>query len=130
MQRELDLYLWDNFDATYDIQLDTGGLDYDIFQALSEKQAAVERKFEIMGEAIVQCRHHYPEAVAQLGEVQPVVDFRNYLAHRHHAVSSKIVWDILENDLPPLLERVRVLLPPRPWQHRSSQTEEHPLFDE
>ncbi len=113
MRRDFVTYLRDIYDAGDWIQLFTGGIDRDTFSSLEETQAAVERKFEIMGEAIAQCRLHHPDEVAQLGDVQGVVDFRNYLAHRYHAVKSDLVWDIVERDLPPLLARVKALLPPR-----------------
>jgi uncharacterized protein with HEPN domain len=113
MRRDFATYLWDIFDAGDLILTYTGGLNRDIFSSLSEKQDAVERRFEIMGEAIRQCQLHYPAEIAQLGNVQGVVDFRNYLAHRYHAVKSDLVWDIIENDLPSLLARVEPLLTPR-----------------
>jgi uncharacterized protein with HEPN domain len=112
MRRDFETYLWDIYNAGEWIQLFTGGLDRKAFSSLEEKQAAVERKFEIMGEAITPCRQHYPIEILQLGNVQDMVDFRNYLAHRYHAVRSDMVWDIVENDLPGLLAKVKALLPP------------------
>ena len=81
----------------------TGGLDREAFGATPLVQDAVIRRFEIIGEAIVQCRRHYPEEIAKLGDVQEVVDFRNHLVHRYHKVAADIVWDIVQEDLPPLL---------------------------
>ena len=52
MRRDFVAYLWDIYNAGDWIQQFTDGLDRDTFSALEEKQAAVERKFEIMGEAI------------------------------------------------------------------------------
>jgi uncharacterized protein with HEPN domain len=111
MHRDFVTYLWDIYDAADWILLFTEGLDEDIFAGLEEKQAAVERKFEIMGETITQCRQHHPQEATQLGEVQSVVDFRNYLAHRCHSVKPAIVWAIIQNDLPEIIARVKALLP-------------------
>ena len=112
MRRDFHAYLSDVLKAAEDIEWYTLGIDKDVFAALGEKQAAVERKFEIIGEAIVQCRQHYPAEIAKLGDVQSVIDFRNYLAHRYNAVSYEIVWDILVNDLPVLRTKVKALLVP------------------
>jgi uncharacterized protein with HEPN domain len=114
MHRDFVTYLWDIYNAADWIQVFTVGLDEDTFASLEEKQAAVERKFEIMGEAITQCRLHHTQEVAQLSDVQGVVDFRNYLAHRYHSVDPAIVWAIPQEDLPPLIARVKALLPVAP----------------
>ncbi len=109
MQREFLAYLSDISRAGEDILSFTSGFDQEMFHTLPVVQAAVERKFRILGEAIVQCRHHFPDQVKQLGEVQAIVDFRNYLAHRYNSVSEDIVWDILQHDLPPLLAIVKAV---------------------
>jgi uncharacterized protein with HEPN domain len=77
---------------------------------LDEKQAAVERRFEIVGEALTQCRIHHPTEVLQLGDVQGIINFRNYLAHRYDSADPHIVWTIVERDMPPLLASVSALL--------------------
>lgn len=53
---------------------------------------------------------HYPAEFCALGDVQGVIDFRNYLAHQYGDVSQKIVWDVLKNDLPPLMKSIESLL--------------------
>ena len=111
MHRDFVTYCWDIYNAADWIQIFTEGLDEDAFAALEEKQAAVERKFEVMGEAIAQCRQHHAQEADQLGDVQGVTDFRNYLAHRYHSVDPAIVWAIIQRDLPALIARVKYLLP-------------------
>ena len=65
MRRDFAVYLEDIYNACMAVQRYTSGLTRVEFAALDEKQAAVERRFEIMGEALTQCRiHHPPRSVA------------------------------------------------------------------
>ncbi len=109
MQRDFSAYLSDIYQAGDDILFFTLGFNREMFHKVPVVQAAVERKFEILGEALAQCRHHYPDQVKQLGDVQGVIDFQNYLAHRYSSVSEDIVWDILQHDLPPLLKAAKAI---------------------
>ncbi len=110
MQRSFAAYLCDIHNAANDILSHTSRFDEQMFSSSVLVQDAVERKFEIMGEAMTQCRIHHPAEVLALGDIQGVIDFRNFLAHRYHRVSHVLIWDILQNDLPTLLERVTNLL--------------------
>jgi uncharacterized protein with HEPN domain len=110
MRRDFGVYLEDIFNGCKAVQRYTNGLTQAEFTVLDEKQAAVERRLEIVGEAIAQCRIHHPIEVLQLGDVQGVINFRNYLAHRYHAVDPDIVWAIVEQDVPLLLAKVSALL--------------------
>ena len=110
MRRDFTAYVRDVHRAAESIQYFILGIDRETFLALEEKQAAVERKLGVIGEAILQCRMHYPEHVAELGDVQGVVGFRNYLAHRYAGVAADVVWDVVMNDVPPLLAHVKGLL--------------------
>ncbi len=110
MRRDFSAYLHDILWAGSSIQAFVAGLTEETFAEADALNAAAERRFEIIGEALTQCRIHHKEQVDQLGSIQEIIDFRNYLAHRYDSVSSKIVWDIIQHDLPDLLSRVRLLL--------------------
>lgn len=110
MPREFIAYLRDIVEAATDIQTYTGEIDPSTFASSSLVHAAVERKFEIIGEAMVQARHHHPEESLALGDVRPVIRFRNLLAHNYDEVETAILWSIVQGDLPELLTQVRQLL--------------------
>jgi uncharacterized protein with HEPN domain len=110
MPREFKKYLCDIHEAAVAIFSFTARLDLQQFAANELVRSAVERKFEVIGEAITQSRHHHPAEILQLGDLKSVVDFRNHIAHRYHLVSHEIVWDIVRNDLPPLKTKVESLL--------------------
>jgi uncharacterized protein with HEPN domain len=73
-------------------------------------RSAVERQFEIVGEAL----NRALEANASLGERLPeargVVGFRNRLAHGYDDISSRVVWSIALENLPPLLAKIQRVL--------------------
>lgn len=54
MQRDPRAYLWDVRQAAQAIQAFTAGMDATAFDANPMAQAAVERKFEVIGEALNQ----------------------------------------------------------------------------
>ena len=110
MRRDFAAYLCDIQETAIDLRLITGGFTREMYEDVRVVQLATERSFEIIGEAVTQCRHHHPDEIKALGDVQGIVDFRNHLAHRYHLVSNDVVWDILQHDLEPLLGKVKELL--------------------
>ncbi|HEX4407997.1 MAG TPA: HepT-like ribonuclease domain-containing protein [Xanthobacteraceae bacterium] len=73
-------------------------------------RSAVERKFEIIGEALVQLAKADPAIVAQIDEHRRIIAFRNILVHRYHDVDDQLVWGIVEGKLGVLRRDVDVLL--------------------
>lgn len=81
--------------------------EYDADRLLS---SAVERQFEIVGEAINRALRADPMLAERLPDAPAVIAFRNVLAHGYDAVSSALVWSIATEKLPALLARVRSIL--------------------
>ena len=80
-------------------------------------RAAVERQFEIIGEALVRLRRSDPNTLALIPEHAQIIAFRNILIHGYDAIDHRRVWDAVENSLPQLLRAVETLLsqsPPPP----------------
>lgn len=73
-------------------------------------RAAVEREFEIIGEALSQLAK-LDEAVAmRISEYKRIISFRNLLIHGYADVDDQLVWSIAEGKLPTLKAEVDVLL--------------------
>jgi uncharacterized protein with HEPN domain len=102
-------YLWDVQRAGERIRF-TSGQTYDTYIANDMLSAAVERQFEIIGEALVQLRRREPDVTELIPDVPQIIGFRNVLVHAYDAVDYKEVWDTVINDLPRLLEVVGDLL--------------------
>ena len=80
----------------------TRGVSHEDFAANEEKQFAVIRCLEIIGEAV---NHLSPEAQKELSSVQLrlIRGMRNRLVHDYHNVSMRIIWDTITHDLAPLV---------------------------
>jgi len=73
-------------------------------------KAAVERKFEVIGEATSRLYRVLPARAEQLHEYEKIIAFRNLVIHGYDAVSDPIVWDVVQNKLPRLVSDVTALL--------------------
>lgn len=70
-------------------------------------RAAVEREFEIVGEALTRLRREFPGVAGRIPELREVVEFRNLLSHGYDAVDHRVVWSLARHELPPLLAALR-----------------------
>ena len=73
-------------------------------------RSAVERQFEIIGEALRKLAKDDPETAGRIAEHQRIISFRNILIHGYAEIDDRLVWDILRSKLPKLLEQVESLL--------------------
>ena len=80
------------------------------FAADRLRRQAVERNFEIVGEALRRIDRNDPETFHQIPDCRRIIAFRNILAHAYDGVDHAIVWQIIEDDVPRLLEVVERLL--------------------
>ena len=110
MQRDPRAFLWDVREAARAIQLFTGGMEAAAYLANDMAQAAVERKFEIIGEALSQLAKADGALADRIPDLPKIVAFRNQLIHGYATVKAETVWNVLQNALPPLLSMVDTLL--------------------
>ncbi len=68
---------------------------------------AVERNFEIIGEAMMRLARDDQAVAAQLGPYQQVIAFRNVLIHGYDLIDDSQVWRVIAHDLPTLETSVR-----------------------
>jgi uncharacterized protein with HEPN domain len=73
-------------------------------------QSGVERKFEIIGEALNRIKNDDPTVLDGIRESRSIISFRNILIHGYDAVEQKIVWGIIEEDLDNLIEDIDELI--------------------
>ncbi|ARV18200.1 hypothetical protein AEP_01248 [Curvibacter sp. AEP1-3] len=110
MQRDPRAFLWDVREAALAIQSFTAGLDVVAYVGNAMAQAAVERKFEIIGEALNQLSKLDAALASRIPDLPQIVAFRNQLIHGYATVSVSTVWNISHHALPPLLASVQKLL--------------------
>jgi uncharacterized protein with HEPN domain len=70
---------------------------------------AIERNFEIIGEAMRRLAEHDPEAAARIDKHPQIIAFRNVLSHGYDLIDHRIVWSTIEEQLPVLLRDVEAL---------------------
>ena len=69
-------------------------------------RSAVERQFEIVGEALSQLARRDQSLANQIPDLRQVVAFRNILVHGYAIVDADQVWRIIHESLPGLRETV------------------------
>ena len=72
------------------------------YQADLMLRSAVERQFEILGEALTRALRVDPGLKTRLPASRGAIDFRNVIAHEYDALAAATVWDIACNELPGL----------------------------
>jgi len=110
MQRDPRAFLWDVRDAALAIQSFTAGMDVVAYAANEMAQAAVERKFEIIGEALNQLSKLDAALAERIPHLAQIVAFRNQLIHGYAAVKGSTVWSVTKNAPSPLIETAQTLL--------------------
>jgi len=96
--------------ALEDIEAFTAGLNLDAYKADAKCRAAVERKFEVAGEACVRLRDRFPKIYASLHDAPRLVGFRNRIIHGYDDVDDTIVWEVATTKLELLRRQVSDLL--------------------
>lgn len=85
-----------------------GRRDFEEYEKSKTKRRAVERELEIMGEAMNNLLKLNP-AIA-ITHTRGLVNLRNRIIHAYDFVDNTIIWKILLDDLPLILNEVDALL--------------------
>ena len=73
-------------------------------------RAAVEREFEIIGEAMKQLAQIDSPVASKFSDYQRIISYRNVLIHNYADVDSRLVWDVVKTKLPTLINEMEALL--------------------
>jgi uncharacterized protein with HEPN domain len=93
--------LRDILEAIAEIEEMLAGADLDQFAADKIRRMATERYLEVVCEAARNLTDEVKQAAPDI-DWQRMVDFGNRLRHAYHATDVNIVWNIIQNHLPPL----------------------------
>ena len=106
-------YLRDILDSAKTIQSHLAGVSKVDFEADLLRQDAVNRRFEIIGEAT---KRLSAEMRAKLPDIpwQLAAGLRDVLIHDYDDVNTDIVWRAAMSDLPPLIEKLEAFLAEHP----------------
>ncbi len=110
MRLEAKKYLYDVHQAAQLIASFTAGKTLAAYEEDAMLRAAVERQFEIIGEALAQLARLDEALAARITDYRRIIAFRNILIHGYAEVDHRIVWDIVQSKLPTLRREVAALL--------------------
>jgi uncharacterized protein with HEPN domain len=96
--------------AAEEIQHFVHGMDFNAYQNSPVTQRAVERDFEIIGEALNRMKKMDEELLKKISEHHRIIGFRNVLIHGYESIDEMIVWKAIKDHLPTLVEEIKEIL--------------------
>ena len=103
MTTTLKQRIHDALEACKAIQAFTVDVSFDEYAANLMRRSAVERQFEILGEALNLASDLVPELEESLPDLPRIVGMRNRIIHGYDSVDDEIVWDAIQNHIPALV---------------------------
>lgn len=94
--------LWDAREAAGRIARFTAGKHFTDYMADEYLRSAVERQFEIIGEALNRLSKVDAPVADQIPDLPRIIAFRNVLIHGYASVDNRLVWGVIESSLAPL----------------------------
>jgi uncharacterized protein with HEPN domain len=83
------------------------GKSFEVFLEDRLLQLALEREFEIIGEALVRLERLDEANLNQrIPEYRKIIGFRNLVAHGYDTIDDAAIWDLAQNHVPLLLSKV------------------------
>ena len=110
MPRDERMYLFDIRKSAQFILDCTNGKSLQDYLEDNVLRAAVERHFIIIGEALNQIRRVNQTSLDRITEHNSIIAFRNILVHGYEQITHEVVWEIVQQKLPTLIDEVDALL--------------------
>jgi uncharacterized protein with HEPN domain len=110
MRLEARAWLWDARIAADSIAGFVEGRGFADYASDLMLRSAVERQFEIVGEALTRLAREAPQIAARLPDLRRAIAMRNVLIDGHRQIDNATVWETIHHDLPVLRTQVEALL--------------------
>ena len=111
MQPDSAKLLWDMRSAIERIQRFAAGKSFEDYVADDMLRSAIERQFEIIGEAMTRLIKADAATAQQISDHRKIAGFRNALIHGYDSVDHTISWGVVQTKLTVLLADLERLLP-------------------
>ena len=109
--RSAEKHLRDILASILHIEAFIADLQFKNYQHDEKTKAAVDRKLQIITEAVIRLELDDPAAFPDI-DWQGYRGMGNFLRHSYHRVSDEIVWNTVKDDLPVLKRIVEKALTP------------------
>lgn len=87
-----------------------GELSYEDYCQNRQVKLAVERDYEIIGEALRRMQADFEADFLTIADGRKIIDFRNILAHGYDSIADEIVWSITSHDIHLLESDVEIIM--------------------
>ena len=96
-------------DAIEEIETYIIKVDFARFVENSMIRFACIKQMEIIGEA---SNHISAELKSKFSDIEwaQIIGMRNVFAHEYFGIDSRLVWEIIKNDIPELKDRIKLVL--------------------
>jgi uncharacterized protein with HEPN domain len=106
-------YLWDMLDAAKAVQEFVAGKSFNDYLEDRMLRGAVERHVEIIGEAANKVSQSFQEEHAEI-PWRSIIGQRHVLAHEYGEIKHELMWNVINDHLPELTDKLEKLIPPPP----------------
>lgn len=108
-KRKPDVYLQDIFESIVQIEEYLDGINEEEFYQNSEKQDAVLRRLEIIGEAVKRIPNNIRDDYEDV-PWRKVAGMRDIIIHEYFGVTLSMIWVVTQRDLPDLKSRIKKII--------------------
>jgi len=109
MSRSAKILLRDIVRAAELLEQYTSGLSLEEFTENQEKQDAVARRLEIIGEAVKGLPQDLRDRYSEV-PWRDIAGARDILVHEYFRIDLDLAWDMVKTDIPALAEQIRRIL--------------------
>ena len=108
-KRELGDYIQDILEAIVEVEDFTKGMKFEDFLGDKKTVNAVVRSLEIIGEATKKIPNSMREKYSEI-PWKWMTGMRDKLIHEYFGIDLEIVWEVINNELPPIKPLIREIL--------------------
>ncbi len=106
MKPTLKKRLLDALEACHAIQDFVAGRTFTEYERNLMLRSAVERQFEIIGEALNQAEIEHPELATLIPDLRRIIGLRNRIIHGYDSVDDQLLWQVVHTHVPLLAQQL------------------------